>query len=317
VTFAAQAVGVVSTAQTVTLKNTGSAALAIASFKLSGTNAADFKATSTTCTGSIAVAASCTISVTFDPAASGARSATLTITDNSGNVTGATQTVALSGTGTGTPKIVLNPTSFTFASTAVGQVAGPVSITLTNSGTGPLTLSPITLAGADPGDFLEFDTCVPSVAVGANCEIALYFLPKAVGSRTATVVLTTNASPATQSITVTGTATGTPTVTLSATKLTFATTKVGSLSAGQSVTLSNTGNAPLAITSVALSGTNLGDFIEFSSCGTSLGVGDTCELAVFFDPTATGARAATITVTDNSGGTAGAKQTVALTGTGD
>ncbi len=90
-TFAGQTVGTTSTAQTVTLTNTGDAALTIASIATSG----DFAQTNT-CGSSVAAGTNCTISVTFTPTASGTRSGTLTVTDNAA---GSPQTVALSGTG--------------------------------------------------------------------------------------------------------------------------------------------------------------------------------------------------------------------------
>ena len=233
-------------------------------------------------------------------------------------MTGSTQTVALSGTGAGVPQVTLSPTSLTFPSEAVGS-AEAMSVLLTNSGSGPLTVASIVVSGTNATDFLEFDMCDGTVASGASCEIILYFVPKGVGARTATITVTDNAGNVAntkQTIAVTGTATGTPTATLSGTAMTFATTKVGALSAGQSITLTNTGNAPLTVASVALSGTNPGDFMQFNTC-TNIPAGDNCVLAVFFIPTATGARAATVTFTDNSGGTAGAKQTVTLKGTGN
>ena len=84
-----------STPQTVTLTNTGAAALTISSIVSSG----DFSDT-TTCGGSVAAKASCTIAVTFSPTASGARSGALTISDNAA---GSPHVVALAGTGTSQP----------------------------------------------------------------------------------------------------------------------------------------------------------------------------------------------------------------------
>ena len=90
-TFAAQAVSTASTAQTVTLTNTAAGPLTITSIVAAG----DFSQ-SNGCGNSLAAGASCTIAVRFTPSATGARTGTLTITDNS--VT-ATQNVALTGTG--------------------------------------------------------------------------------------------------------------------------------------------------------------------------------------------------------------------------
>jgi hypothetical protein len=318
-TFASQAVGVASGAQTVTVTNSGSAPLIVASLAISGTNATDFKATSTTCPGTIAIAANCGIAVTFTPTAAGTRTATLTITDNNNNATGSTQTVTLTGTGAGIPKVTIAPASFAFASETVGSAEGPLSVTLTNSGTGPLSVASIKLAGTNATDFLEFDTCIPTVATGASCEIALYFVPKAAGARTASVIVTDNANNvanSTQTIPITATATGTPTIAFSATSLVYAAQKVGSLSAGKSITISNTGTAPLTVTSVALSGANPADYMQFNTC-TSVGAGDTCVLAVFFLPTATGTRTANVVFTDNANGVANATQAITLSGTGN
>ena len=95
--FAAQPVGTTSGSQAVTLTNSGTAALTINSIGLADANASDFGRT-TTCPlspATLAVNASCTISVSFTPSASGARSASVQITDNAG---GSPQSVAVSGT---------------------------------------------------------------------------------------------------------------------------------------------------------------------------------------------------------------------------
>ena len=108
-TFASQTQGTTSPAQTVTLSNGGTAALSITSIAISGSNAASF-GSSNTCGSSLAAGNSCSIAVTFAPATTGTLSASLVVTDNSANVPGATQTVALTGTGSsgGT-----TPTTFT------------------------------------------------------------------------------------------------------------------------------------------------------------------------------------------------------------
>jgi hypothetical protein len=319
VAFGNEPVGVVSAPQSVTLTNTGSGSLVVSSLKLGGADPTDFVAASTTCPGTLAPGAACTIGITFKPPVAAARSATLTITDNSGNVTGATQTITLSGTGVGTPQAKLSATTLAFPSTAVESSAGPLSLTLGNSGNGPLAISSIAATGADARDFLEFDTCQPSVAAGATCEIAFYFLPETPGALSATVVVTDNAgnvANATQTFTVTGTATGAPQVSLSVSTMAFGTVKVGTESSGLAVTLTNSGNAPLTVTGVALGGTDPGDYSVFNTC-TSVSAGSSCVAVVFFKPTATGSRPATLTFTDNANNATGAAQMVTISGTGD
>lgn len=96
--FGGQLLTTTSSAQAVTLTNTGTSALTINSIGVSG----DFAETSTGASAcpvspaTLAAGANCTISVTFAPTAVGARNGTLTITDNAG---GSPHTVPLSGPG--------------------------------------------------------------------------------------------------------------------------------------------------------------------------------------------------------------------------
>jgi len=92
-TFTSQTVGTTSSAQPVTLTNTGNATLNITSITISG----DFNAT-TTCPnpGSLSAGSNCTVTVTFAPTASGSRTGTISIVDDAA---GSPQAVALTGTG--------------------------------------------------------------------------------------------------------------------------------------------------------------------------------------------------------------------------
>jgi subtilisin family serine protease len=99
---------------------------------------------------------------------------------------------------------------------------------------------------------------------------------------------------------------------LSETKLTFGTTTVGTTSAPQTVTLSNTGTATdaLGITTIAASG----DFhVSSNTCGSSLAAGATCTIGITFHPTAAGTRTGTLTIKDFN---PNSPHTVTLTGTG-
>ncbi|MDX6390607.1 MAG: hypothetical protein QOJ73_1670, partial [Streptosporangiaceae bacterium] len=93
-TFASQALNTTSSAQTVTVNNTGTAAANLSVISTTG----DFSET-TTCGTSIAAGASCTVSVRFTPTASGTRTGSLTIASNASN---SPATAALTGTGAGT-----------------------------------------------------------------------------------------------------------------------------------------------------------------------------------------------------------------------
>ncbi len=94
-TFSSQNQGTTSPVQTVTLTNSGNAALSITAISVGGTNPGDFRQTNS-CGSSVVAGGNCSIGVTFTPTASGSRSATLTIGDNA---TGSQQLVSLAGTG--------------------------------------------------------------------------------------------------------------------------------------------------------------------------------------------------------------------------
>src|SRR5207249_5574264 len=106
-------VGATSGTQAVTLSNPTSTVLTITSIGFAGTNPGDFGQTNNCplSPSTLAANATCTINVTFTPAATGSRSATLTVTDNAGN---SPQTAGVSGTGVG-PTATLSPTSLTFS----------------------------------------------------------------------------------------------------------------------------------------------------------------------------------------------------------
>lgn len=104
-----------------------------------------------------------------------------------------------------------------------------------------------------------------------------------------------------------------PGASLQPTTLTFAQQNVGSISASQTVTLTNVGTAALGISGIVLGGTNSADFAQTSSCSSTLPAGSNCALTVTFTPTAPGTRTASISVSDNA---TGSPQTVTLTGTG-
>jgi FtsP/CotA-like multicopper oxidase with cupredoxin domain len=107
-----------------------------------------------------------------------------------------------------------------------------------------------------------------------------------------------------------------PVANVAPTALGFSNQKTGTTSAPRTVTLSNTGTAPLLIASITIAGANPGDFQANSSCPSSLAAGTSCTISVTFRPTVKTNRSATLIVTDNSNGLANSQQTVVLTGKG-
>ena len=259
--FGSQFVGTTSSAQKVTLKNTGTVSLLVKNIALTGTNPTNFAETST-CASTLAPSASCTISVTFTPLAIGSRTASLAVTDNAGN---GTQSVSL--TGSGVAPVTLSPNAVTFATEPLGVSSAPTSITLQNPGSS-LTISSIGFTGANSGDFSETSTCGSTLATGASCKITVTFSPLATGTRTATLSVTDSASNSPQSATLIGT--GILPVTLTASGLTFPNQVVATASTVQPVTLKNNLTIRLTISGISVTG----DYSETNTCGTGWRLAD-------------------------------------------
>ncbi|HYS34498.1 MAG TPA: discoidin domain-containing protein, partial [Pseudonocardiaceae bacterium] len=98
-------------------------------------------------------------------------------------------------------------------------------------------------------------------------------------------------------------------LTASPAQLSFGNQTVGTTSAAQSVTITNTGNAAAAISQVAV-GSGFG---QTSTCGSSLAAGSSCTVSVTFAPTAAQAYSANLTVASNA---SDSTLTVPLSGTG-
>jgi len=297
VVFNQQVVATASQPETVYYYNQSNATVNLTSVVLTG---GDFSM-SNGCVGSVGALSSCNIRITFTPTATGVRTGTIVITDSA---PGSPRTITLTGTGVAAaaPAVTLAPTSLTFASQSVGTSSAAQNINLTNSGEANLTVTGITITGADPGDYSQTNNCPANLTAAFNCTIAVVFKPTATGSRTASVSIADNAAGAPQTVPLSGTGTpGTaPQVTFTPSSLTFANVPLNTASASQNATLKNTGAAALSITKIAASGTVTGDFTETNNCPASVAVNGTCTITVTFTPTSTINQTGAVTVTDNT-----------------
>jgi hypothetical protein len=309
--FGNQAVGAASAAQDFTITNSTSQTVTFATIGFTGTNSGDFSDT-TDCGTTLASGAVCTVHVTFTAGAVGARSGTLSLSDDAA---GSPQTVGLTGTGVNASAVRLSATTITFPGETVGTASTPESATLTNTGNATLNIASITLTGTNAGDFTlaPASSCGATVAVHDTCTVNVTFTPGAVGARSAAVTLTDDALDSPESITLSGQGLLQPTADLSATNLTYSGAGVGSTSASQTATLTNNGNAPLTITGIVTGGADSGDFAVSNVCTSPIAAGAHCSISATFTPTASGARTATVTISDNA---ASSPQVITLQGAG-
>jgi hypothetical protein len=203
-TFSSQPLYTTSSAESVTLTNTGTANLTIVSVGIGGTNASDFTKTADTCTAAtLAINGSCSVSVTFSPSGVGSLGASLLFTDFAPQ---SPQTVTLSGTGVSVG-VELSPTSLTFPDQVAGSSSQAQTVTLTNTGSTTLTLSGIAITGANSSDFSQSHTCGATLGAGAECDIQVSFTPAAPGSKSALLQIADNVLGSPQSVSLAGAST--------------------------------------------------------------------------------------------------------------
>lgn len=108
-----------------------------------------------------------------------------------------------------------------------------------------------------------------------------------------------------------------PAATYTPTTLALGQWALGATGSSQPVTLNSTGGEDLSLTGITFSGTNMGDFSETTTCGTSfpatISPDDACTINVSLTPSVYGPESATMHINDNA---TGGSQTVTLTGSG-
>ena len=198
--FGTVSVGGASATQSVTLTNTGTAALSIASLSVTGANASS-SVFANSCGTKLAAGANCTINGYFAPTAVGALKAAIAITDDA---TDSPQTIALSGTAVGVPGASLSAGSLPFGTLKIGAASASQSVTLTNTGSGTLSISSIGVTGKNASSFVFASSCGTSLAVKASCIIHGHFTPTAAGALTAAVTIMDNGAGSPQGIALSG-----------------------------------------------------------------------------------------------------------------
>jgi hypothetical protein len=278
-------IGTTRAAQDVAVFNSGSDPVT----NLSATASGDFAVAGLTCT-TIALWSSCRVNITFTPTALGARTGTLTVTENAA---GSPQLIRLAGAGVA-PFLTVNPTSLDFGSQGVGTTSAAKTVTLTNTGNDTLNISGMSTSG-------EFSSskCPASLGPGVSCVVSITFSPLGGGTRKGTLTITDDAAGSPHTVSLSGTGLG-PGVAFSPPGLDFGAVSMGSTSSGRPVQLTNSGSAALTISSLSASG----DFQATDNCPrgpATLAAGTSCTITVTFTPTVPGARTGTLTVTDNAG----------------
>ena len=350
--------GIVSAVQSVTLTNTSQVPLTITAITpaqgvMQMGNNFEQLATSTcsaTFPATLAAGASCTITIQFGAGALGpATSQTLTIADNAGGA-GATQTVQLNGTGVASNVTITQPATqeINFGSLLPGSTSAASVVTITNNGTAPLTFCmaapacilydttfgtetsgvPFQIVGVVADQYsVDGSACIAAapLAVGASCNLNVYFKPTFAGRLNATLDINDDSGGeelargfvSTQTVTLNGIGNvpeGASTFTVA-----NATQFLAAVGQTQTQTVSLTLNNAVALKPMAI----LSGFTEYT-VGTVTGcavdgatvnpAGTVCQIPVTFAPLSPGIRTAPLIVTTTENG--GTPYAFGLSGTG-
>lgn len=212
--------------------------------------------------------------------------------------------------------LTITPGSVDFGNQPVGSTSAEQTVTLANTGSTSLDVTALT-AAATPFARTGTGTCSATlpitIAGGASCTLTYTFSPTAAGAANQNLTVTASA-PGSGTIALSGTGTQ-GTLTINPGAVNFGNQLVGTTSSEQTVTLANTGNAPLNVTALTAASA------PFARTGTgtcaatlpiTIAAGANCTLTYTFAPTAGGAANQTLTVTANAPGSG----TIALQGTG-
>ena len=283
----------------------GSAPVTLSNFALAGANPGEFKIASNSCPPVLLADGSCDLGITFAPAATGVRTATLQISDSA---TGSPQNVLLSGVGESSAASLTTPLAVNIGETAPGYPASG-NVSVQNGGAVPVAITATDITGTNASDFTVVTSC-PTIGAFQSCSLSVAFNPAGAGVRAASLLLTDNASGSPQKITLTGFGLPKTMELIVSPSVDFSPTSIGTTT-HQALKLMNAGTATVHVKTAELGGVESGDFTASSNQCSQILPGAECALQLNFSPTATGLRKATLTVTDDASGT---PQYVALTG---
>ncbi len=310
--FGARDLLAASASQSFTITSSGNTSLGSLALSLTGTHASDFTVSALP-VSSLAIGASTGFTVSFKPAAIGAKTATLRIL--SSDPARSPFDIALAGTGTAAPGIAVerpNGTALTggvsFGSLNLGGTEASNGFVIRSTGSASLTGLSLSLAGSHPGDF-SFTAIPATISPGGNASFSVIFKPLAAGSRGAILRISSNdESKNPFDITLTGTGVAVPEIdvvrsdgsalTGGVSAIAFGSQNLGGPGVSNGFVIRSTGSASLTGLSLSLAGSHPGDF-TFTTIPATVSPGGNASFSVTFKPLAAGSRGAILRIASN------------------
>jgi parallel beta-helix repeat protein len=302
-------VGKESAVKSFTIINPGEVEMAIGPVKTSG----EFLVKSTTCGLSLAPLARCGADVVFAPTLLGPASGSLEVSPMAKFILidaapPSSSSAPLSGNGIHRAQLDM-PSSIDMGAYLLGDPALQQLVEVRSTGD---SVAGFLSASVSP-PFTVANGCPVNVPPGTSCFLTLGFATTALGDFVGTLTVVTGDGPGgTRSIPVKAHSVRArhPEIVLSTNSMGFGDRLLGTASASQRVTVTNTGNGDAVLST--LTSTTL-DFLVTSNCGPALAPQSTCFADVQLRPVGFGPRSGQMTFTSNADGS---PHTVNLGGTG-
>ena len=211
-------------------------------------------------------------------------------------------------------RVAIVPERVDFGAQDVRGAAQQKPLRVDNKGLGAVDVINVTLQGSDAKSFAVGTSCdgirIPRALA---CQLLVQFKPDSVGAREATIAIRVRDVKDPYLVTVHGLGTATPIAMLSTQNVDFGAVEIGGGAESRTVTLRNTGSAPLVATAIAIDGD--GDFrIVRESCkAAAIAPEVQCAIDLRFSPHEANAKRATLVISDNA---SGSPRIVTLSGTG-
>ncbi len=257
--------------------------------------------TTSTCGQTLALNQTCAVTVTYTPLNQLPTGTTSPLsTNDAGILTIESDAVSspdlIDLAGTAAPAFVNSPSntapllsyiasqnSLTFATTSVGNLSIPQTVTLSNTGTATLHILSLQISP----DFTVNSACA-TIVPGASCDLTLYFSPQATGTRIGALEILSDSSSSLDFISLIGAASPSF-LTVSPAALDFGTLLLGNTGT-LPLQITNTGAAPVIFNATSATGDYAASTGTCPSPGGTLPIASSCTLQVSFTPTATGTR---------------------------
>jgi hypothetical protein len=291
--------GAESPTQAVDVYNAGGVPLAVDSIAIEGGDSGDFKFQGSSC-GWIDPGQQCSVSVSFAPAAPGAKTATLAVKLKEAPE----QVVTLQGEAV-PAELAFTPASYDFGIQRVNRGEGSGSLQLANEGAAAVQLGWLGISGPDSNNFwTSGGDCWNGrwLAPGESCTVGVGFNPWDPVPYVAALQAHVNGDTFAAALTGHG---GRAVVEATVAPVAFAATPVGSPGPVRTIELVNNGNLPASFFIAVIAGGSVGSFqlLDEDCTAAPLAPGASCRARVRFAPQELGVKSARLALFgDDEGG---------------